>query len=198
MIITNPIMLNLPMPISTKRLTIRPMMPGDGHKVFELIDESRNEFKKWFHWVNSVQTWQDSEKTTREFYSGFILRKTFNFVIFKGSTLIGLCSFNDPNFEIPSCALGYCLNSNMQGNGYMQEAVSAITLYAFKQIGFKRVIILCNNENERSINLAERLDFKLELVAKGLISKPGDDNLILSRSYVRFDIEGLTNEEVSW
>jgi RimJ/RimL family protein N-acetyltransferase len=197
--IKNPLLLDLPMPITTARLSIRPMMPGDGKQVFEAIDESREMLSKWHEWVAGVKTWEDSECTAREFYANFILRKSMSCVIFRGEKLIGVCGYNDePNWATPAAAIGYWCRVSEQSKGYMREATAALTLYAFQQIGFKRLAIACEDENVKSAAIPEALGFTLETKAKGLIPKPGSAELSLCRRYVRFDAQGLEEWDVKW
>jgi RimJ/RimL family protein N-acetyltransferase len=186
------------MPVTTARLIIRPMKPGDGKQVFEAIDESREILSKWHDWVGSIKTWEDSECTAREFYANFILRKALSYVVFKEDKLIGVCGYNDPNWSIPSAAIGYWCRVSEQGKGYMREATAALTLYAFQEIGFKRLTILCDDENVKSAAIPEALGFTLETKAKGLIPKPGADELCLCRRYVRFDAQGLEEWNTKW
>lgn len=198
MSIQKPILLDLPMPITTKRLTIRPMMPGDGKQIFEAIEESRSELCKWFPWVNNVKHWKDSEKTAREFYANFILRKSFSFLIFCEKKFIGGCGFNDPDWSVPSASIGYWCQTSEQGKGYIREATAALILYAFQVIGFKRLTILCKEENTKSISIAETLGFFLETKAKGLLSNPNTPDLSVSRCYVRFDEKDLEKWPTYW
>jgi hypothetical protein len=41
--IKDPLLLNLPIPIYTKRLLIRPLMPDDGQQLFTAIEETREQ-----------------------------------------------------------------------------------------------------------------------------------------------------------
>lgn len=54
MSLKNPLLLDLPMRITTERLIIRPVMPGDGKQIFEAIEESRDSLSQWHDWVPSV------------------------------------------------------------------------------------------------------------------------------------------------
>ena|SRR3990167_8792280 len=198
MSIKNPLLLDLPMPITTPRLTIRPMMPGDGKQVFEAIDESRKILSQWYDWVAGAKTWKDGECMARQFYANFILRKDFSCVIFREEKLIGICGYHSPNWGIPSAAIGYWCRVSEQGKGYMCEAIAALTLYAFQQVGFRRLTISCDDENIKSAAIPETLGFTLETKSKGLIPKPGTKELRLCRRYVRFDAQGLEEWNVKW
>ncbi|RYE06086.1 MAG: N-acetyltransferase [Rickettsiaceae bacterium] len=196
MAIKEPILLELPLPIITNRLTIRPVMPGDGSIVFDMLEESRQELQYWFSWVKNVSSIEDCEKTARIFYADFILKKELNFLIFKDLRLIGNCSFHDLNFAIPAASIGYYLRSSEQRKGYMYEAIKELVLYGFNIIGFKKLLIICNKKNTRSTLLAQKLGFELEMEAKGLLpNAPGIDNesnsLQVSLLYARYDTNGL-------
>lgn len=89
--IANPILINFPMPLTTKRLIIRPLMPGDGSKLFEAIEESRASLRPWLGWVDSIKTWEDSEANAREFFAKFTLRIESTFLISATDRLVGVC-----------------------------------------------------------------------------------------------------------
>ncbi len=185
------ILLDFPMPIKTERLIIRPVMPGDGKNLFEMIEESRNELEKWLPWTEKVKHWEDSEKTARMFYADFIIRKVFRFLILQNNRMIGGCSLHRINWEIPSADTGYYCRTSEQGKGYIREAIAALTVFGFNRLGLRRLTITCDDENLRSAHVAESLGFILESKAKGFITKPGTDELRISRCYVRFNTEGL-------
>ncbi|RZI46916.1 GNAT family N-acetyltransferase [Candidatus Finniella inopinata] len=191
--IESPILLDLPVPFYTSRLMIRPMMPGDGPAVWAAVEESRPQIRKWLPWVDDVKCWQDSEKSARQFYANFILRRDFNFCIFKGDVYVGGCGLRNVNWDVPSATVAYWCRESLQGQGYVTEAVGALTLYAFKEMGFKRLVIRCELENTKSAAVANRLGFDLEMTAKGIMAHPRTEELLTICSFVRFDSSGLEN-----
>ncbi|AIF81558.1 acetyltransferase [endosymbiont of Acanthamoeba sp. UWC8] len=196
--IKEPLLINTPFPIKTERLILRPMMPGDGKILFNLVEESRDALGEWLPWVSSVKTEVDSEKNACEFYAQFILKKAFRFLIFHNDLLVGGCSLHKIDWNIPSAGIGYYCHKLHQNNGYIFEAVTALIFYGFHQLGLRRITIICDDENIKSARVAEKLGFMLESKAKGLISKPGNNELRVSRCYVRFDIKGLEKHKVAW
>jgi len=109
-----------------------------------------------------------------------------------------MCGFHNVDWNIPSAAMGYWSRVSEQRKGYIQEAVAAVTLYGFKQLGLRRIVLLCQDENVASIGVAEKLGFTLESTARGVLFMPGKSELLLSRCYVRFDSTGLDQSSVSW
>lgn len=133
-------------------------MPKDGKAVFEMVNASRSSLREWFSWVEQVKTMEDSEKAAQLFYADFIQRISFNFLILKGTELLGSCGFNDPWRPVLSVAIGYYVHVKKTGRGYIRESVTAFTRYAFEKVGFRRVVILCDDKNLKSAKVAEDLD----------------------------------------
>lgn len=198
MAIENPILLNIPEKIQTDRLFLRMVRAGDGKDIFAGIDESRASLSEWFEWCDKTKTWEDAEITARKFQAKFILREGFPFVVYAGDRFVGCASLNNPNWKIPSTSIGYWCRVSERGKGYIREATAGLTLFAFKQIKFKRVAILVDEENRKSYAIPEALGYTLERRAYGLHEKPGCDDLRLGRTYVRFDAIDLETWKVAW
>ncbi len=65
-------------------------------------------------------------------------------------------------------------------------------------MGIKRISILCRDDNLKSIKVSEKLNYIHELTAWGIISKIGNNNLVLGRRYTKFDLNGLDESGVKW
>ncbi len=158
--IENPILLDLPLPIITKRITIRPIKPGDGNIMNEAVKESEEQFKKWLPWSSPLPSNQASEIMARCFYARYIMRHEMHFIILYKNKLIGMCSLQEFDWNKPSCSIGYWCRISEQGKGYMTEAIFALLELGFKSIGLKFITIQCKKKNIKSINLALRCGFK--------------------------------------
>ncbi len=62
-----------------------------------------------------------------------------------------------PKFEI-----GYWCRTRITSHGYITEAVTRISAFAFDALGARRVEIRCDPRNFRSARVAERAGFTLE------------------------------------
>jgi RimJ/RimL family protein N-acetyltransferase len=58
--------------------------------------------------------------------------------------------------------VGYSLNRDFQGHGYMTEAVTALLNFLFTTLELHRVTAKTDIRNERSVRLLERLNFRRE------------------------------------
>ncbi len=77
---------------------------------------------------------------------------------------------------------GYWINAKHAGNGFITEAVIAITRLAFEYFSAVRVQICAQKENIKSINVAKRAGFVEEAILKNFmldcISKKPCDKVI--------------------
>ncbi|WP_010651563.1 GNAT family N-acetyltransferase [Oceanobacillus massiliensis] len=165
----NPILLDIPLQLETERLLLRAsMQSGDGIIVNEAIKDSFNELKNWLPFAQTIPTVEETEVNLREAYTNFLKRHSFRFLIFHKDTkdFIGVTSFEDINWDIQKCHIGYWINSKCSGKGYMLEAVKALYEFGFNHINFKRIEIRCESTNLKSRSIPERLGFKLEGILK--------------------------------
>jgi RimJ/RimL family protein N-acetyltransferase len=58
--------------------------------------------------------------------------------------------------------IGYWLRAEHEGQGYMSEAVAALTRAAFERHGARRVEIRCDPRNARSASVARRAGYEHE------------------------------------
>ena len=109
----------------------------DIEQAAQFIDAFRAEFRQ-----GDAITWAVSLKGTNEF--------------------IGTCSYM---IEANSCAeIGYDLSKAHWGKGLMSEALRAIIEYGFDELGLQKIEADTLSENTRSLNLLERLGFRLDEV----------------------------------
>ena len=102
--------------------------------------------------------------------------RAYCFVLFRNDrdTLIGGMNINHVQRGAAHFAsLGYWIDEQQQGQGYMQEAGEMITEYAFAVLKLNRLNAACLPENDRSKNLLLRLGFAEEGFAKNYLEING-------------------------
>jgi len=193
MTITSPILLDLPMSIQTKRLLLQQVKAGDGKAINEAVVESWDLLKKWLAWAQGdIQQPTETEEIVRKFHADFILRKGVHLAIFYNDQFVGMCGFRRIDWETSSADIGYWIRKSAQRQGFAREAVAALTRYGFKEMHLRRITISIDDENKRSIAVAENLGFDLEARALGLVHpiRPNGP-LPIGRIYARFDDKNL-------
>ena len=78
------------------------------------------------------------------------------------ATVLGATGFHNLDWTVPAVEIGYWVIPEVQGQGYVTEAVSLLTDFAFAEFNANRISIHCDPLNERSKRVAERLGYQLE------------------------------------
>jgi ribosomal-protein-serine acetyltransferase len=199
----NPILFDLPVPITTPRLILQPPRLGDGTILNEAVVESIDMLKQFMPWAKMTPSECDSEEFVRQAAANWILKKNdepyLPLFIFEKATgkFIGATGYHHYDWDVPCLETGYWLRTSYVGQGFMTEAINAITQYAFKQLSVKRIAITCDVRNVKSQKILERLGYKLEAILKSnRINVAGEvsDTLL----FVRHDFDELPILEVMW
>ena len=166
--VADPLLLNVPDRIETKRLLLRAPRPGDGRALNEAVLETIEALQQWMPWSRPTPTVEQSEAWCRNAAAEFVQRKHFALLMFSrdGATLVGSSGMKAVDWAVPRFEIGYWVRRRLEGRGYVTEAVAAIARFAFESLGAKRVEIRMDDRNERSWRVAERLRFRLEGVLR--------------------------------
>jgi RimJ/RimL family protein N-acetyltransferase len=196
---TKPILLDLPMPIYTPRLQLRPRRLGEGRVIAQAVDESREHLKPFMPFAREVRTPESYEEHCRESMAKFISRTDLTLSIYDraGETFLGSTGLHRANWDVPSFHIGYWVHVAHEGKGYVQESTNALTRYAFEVLRARRVEIRCNRRNSRSLAVMTKLGFQQEgILRNDDLGAEGElrDTIVTSR----IDLHGLPPLEVSW
>lgn len=159
-----PILRDFPESFETGRLLIRSPLPGDGPGMHAAVNESLAELTPWMPWPKEHRTVEDSEASVRRARARFVGREDLMLLLFlKGTgTLVGSSGLHRIDWEVPKFEIGYWCRTGFTGRGYVTEAVSGISAFAFDALGARRVEIRCDSRNGPSARVAERAGFRLE------------------------------------
>lgn len=168
---TPPVLLDLPLEITTERLLLRPPLPGDGAAHCAAVLGSLPELRQFIgslSWIDREHTPQTSEAYARMAHADFLARRDLPLFIFERATgaFVGATGLHRTVWATPKTEIGYWVNSAYGGRGYVTEAVQAVTAYAFQHIKAVRVEIIADESNVRSRRVAERCGFDLECIAR--------------------------------
>ncbi|AQY41423.1 GNAT family N-acetyltransferase [Bacillus thuringiensis] len=161
----NPILLDVPLQIETDRLILRaPLQAGEGNVVHEVIKDSIRELKPWLSLFQSIPTVEETEILLRNAHIDFLKRESFRYLIYHKETndFVGTASLHRIDWKVSKCEIGYWINTQFSGSGYMTETVSALTNLGFQLFKFRRIEIRCECNNTKSRALPEKLGFELE------------------------------------
>lgn len=164
----DPILREFPYSFESKRLTIRGPLPGDGARVRTAVLESQAELKEWMPWAVTVSDEAESEARVRKGQTRFLAREDlWLMLLLKGTdTIIGGSGLHRIDWSVPKFEIGYWVRTSYARQGYISEAVAAISDFAFHQLGARRVEIRCDALNHRSAAVPQRLGFVHEATLK--------------------------------
>lgn len=148
------------------RVTVRPPCVEDWPRWAEVRGRNRD------HLTPFEPVWPE-HCLTREFFLQRLSRQSrvwredrgYPFLIFDRvtGTLIGGININSVcRGAAQSATLGYWLDQDCQGQGYMSEAIRLVIVYGFNELQLHRLHAACLPDNRRSIHLLLRAGFKEE------------------------------------
>ena len=150
----------VPFPIlATERLILRQLIINDEQEI--LILRSDREINKYLDRQVS-NTIDDARDFINKINENINKNDSLYWAISLGdkNRLVGtICLFNFSDVD-GKCEIGYELLTNFQGQGIMREAAEKVIDYAFKIIKVKKIEAIFHRDNQRSVNLLEKLLFR--------------------------------------
>ncbi|GAB2720888.1 GNAT family N-acetyltransferase [Paenibacillus thermoaerophilus] len=159
-----PMLLSIPESFESRRLLIRAPRWGDGAAVNEAIKESLEQLRPWMPWAQQIPSVEDSELDIRRARLRFLERADLRLLLISKETgqFIGSSGLHRIDWQTRKFEIGYWVRTSYGRQGYITEAVEAITNYAIHELQANRIEIRCDSRNTRSARVAERLGFTLE------------------------------------
>jgi ribosomal-protein-alanine N-acetyltransferase len=116
------------------------------------------------------------------------LGTSYGFGIFEDGRVIGECNLNNVvRGAMQGASLGYWIDSDRAGQGFMPESVVGVLAYSFEVIGLHRVEINIVPRNAASRRVVQKLDLRDEGIAERFLEING-----VWEDHVRY---AMTSEE---
>lgn len=152
----------LPDYIKGERVLLQRSLPSHASAIWQYVKDNQDFFMKWQNscWKNEKEIFDyftklNSDKDSKDFY----------YSIFLGDRIIGTVNCWDVSMWRMACQLGYEINPEYAGHGYMTEAIKLLVTELISA-GFVRIKIECATENIASMKLAEKAGFICEGIMK--------------------------------
>lgn len=193
-------LIDLPMPIITPRLTIRPAMPGDGAAMLEAKTETWDQLSEYMPWAKDpVGTVESNEIVCLNAHAKTILREEFMMLAFRRDTMtpIIFTGIHCIDWDVRRAEIGYWCRKSAQGHGFVTESTIALVRYAFNALGMRTVAICHADTNNASRAVIERSGFTHDGIMRG------DSRLPTGRIYDTYwyshtDINAVPALDVRW
>jgi RimJ/RimL family protein N-acetyltransferase len=156
----------IPERIETERLYLRPYRAGDGPMYYAVSRRNRAHLARYEagNIVMEIESEQDAEAIVRQLGNDWQAGKCFFMGAFDNETdaFVAQIYIGPVNWDVPEFALGYFVDVDCEGQGYVTEAARAALGFVFDHLGAHRVRLECDDTNLRSRRVAERCGFILE------------------------------------
>lgn len=196
----NPILIDIPMPVETDRLIIRPPRAGDGPAVAAAKRETRDDLQRWMAWApGDDMSDAATEAVMRKASADFIIRTDLMMIAFERASglPVAFTGLHRIDWHARIFEIGYWVRSTARGQGYATEAANALTRFAFGALAARKVVITHAAGNDASNAVIRRLAYPLEVVERYGTVLPG--GLVVDQhKYARFDTNGLPPLDVRW
>ena len=196
---TNPILVDIPLPIETPRLILRNVLPGDGELFYRAKLETLEELRRWQPWAQDIGDAAQNELLIWQECVKFIERKCLMlFGIDKPSgELAVVAALHSSDWDLRIFELGFWTVQSFQGRGFASEAGNALTRFAFGALNATKVNVTHTTGNDASAAVIAKLGFTKE----GVFVKSkriAEGNITNEHYYARFDDKDLPELKVSW
>lgn len=198
----NPILIDVPMPIETPRLTIRPPQAGDGAAMFEAKKASFAELNRWMPWAKELGTQEQSEISARAAQANFVQRTDMMLLGFfkdgpdKGKLAVST-GLHRMDWDLRIFEIGYYVPTPYVGRGIATESTNALICYAFNALAATKIRICHAEGNDASARVIQKLGFEKEGVFKN-DARLNDGTVTHHHWYARFDDNNLPALDMRW
>ncbi len=152
--------------IETDRLVLRPWEPADAAPLRDLVERNHEHLKPWMPWAQTIPTLDEEIALVRGFRARYDRDEDYVLGVFlPDGRPIGGTGYH-PRVGPDALEIGYWIDRQHQGQGYVTEWVAALCRVAFDAMGIERLDVHCAPENERSAAVPLRLGFRDEGVLR--------------------------------
>lgn len=167
-----PVAMRLPRRLLTERPILRCPHEDDAAASNEAVAESIDSLRPWMPWAQAVPTLEQAEAEMRRMHARFLLREDLVLLMFERlagggeGLLVGGTGLHRIDWDVRRFEIGYWRRASAPGRGFVHEAVTALTRFAFDALAAQRVEIRMDEANRPSRRVAERAGFVLEGVLR--------------------------------
>jgi RimJ/RimL family protein N-acetyltransferase len=159
-------LLEMPARIEAERIYLRPYRAGDGAWYYAVSQKNRAHLARYEaeNVVMSIESEQDAEVVVRELAAEWSARNCFFMGVFDRDTdeFVSQVYIGPVNWDVPEFEIGFFVDKDHEGQGYVTEAARAAMGFIFRHLGAHRVRLECDDTNDRSRRVAERCGMVME------------------------------------
>lgn len=149
--------------IEGKKVILKKYEIGLAQKMFEFICKDRERLSRYLPWAPHIKSVDDEIKFIEESLAAWKQYLSANYSIFSKFDMEYLGNVSAFNFDWTneSCEIGYWILGDYEGKGFIRDAVDMLE-NELLLVGFNRIVIMCEKENQRSGCIPKSLGYVLE------------------------------------
>ena len=153
-------LLEIPERIEAERIYLRCYQAGDGRWYHATSQKNRTHLARYEadNVLMSIESEKDAEIVVRQLAAEWTARNCFFMGAFDKQTdeFVAQIYVGPVSWEVPEFEIGFFVDQEHEGQGYVTEAVKATLGFIFEHLGAHRVRLECDDTNKRSWRVAER------------------------------------------
>ena len=159
-------LLDIPTSIVTERLVLTVPGVNDVPMLNRAIRSSFPELHPWIPWAKRCPKPVETKAHCLKAARAFKRREEFALLVRlrQNRAIIGGAGLVRGDWSVPKFEIGYWVQTDFTGNGYVTEAVEALVRFARRHLRVRRLEIRTDSRNARSAAVARRAGFQLEAV----------------------------------
>lgn len=162
---------DIPKSFESRRLQLRSYRAGDGACYYAVGLRNREHLLRYEsdNVIMQLKSEEDAENTVCELGELWEKRRSFFIGVFdkQDKHFVAQVYVGPVNWDLPEFQIGFFIDRDHEGRGYMTEAVKATLGFVFHHLKAYRVSAECDETNARSIRVLERCGMTRE----GLLRK---------------------------
>jgi len=160
---------DIPSFFESENLHLRTYRAGDGPCYYEVSQRNQQHLRRYEsdNVVMGIKNEEEAETIVRDLAADWLARKNFFVGVFDKRTghFIAQVYIGPVNWDLPEFQIGFFVDIEYEGLGYMTEAIKASLRFAFHRLNAYRIGAECDETNTRSARLLERCG----MVKEGLL-----------------------------
>ncbi|MGV1061689.1 GNAT family N-acetyltransferase [Clostridium perfringens] len=147
--------------LNTERLALRNLTPENTEEMLDYYIRNEEHLRQYEPTRDSgFYTYEGQKEILTESFRQFIDGTSIDLGIFKDEKLIGKIKLSNIVYGILRNAfVGYSIDKEHQGSGYMKEALNTVCSYAFEEMGLHRLEASTLMDNSRSQGVLKACGF---------------------------------------
>jgi len=131
-------------------------------KLFDFIEKGRARFEDWIPFVSKTLTKEDTEKKIDSFLELYKNGSGYFWGLWENDKIIGMILIKDIDMCTKSAEIGCMIDKDYEGRGIIKESCMKMIKFLFEDLEINKIILCCDENNERSINIAKYFNFEHE------------------------------------